>query len=199
MHDDIVREIETTYRGHLAAGPRLLFIGTSQTWGSGAATEAETWVRQLETRLKADHPTVQCINGGISGSNSDQLLATWRSQWDFLKPDLVVICLGFNDGNPEVLTRNLTAMIDLDKARGARTLLIAEPDCTEYADGGPPQRQVAVRALGTKLGVPVVDMPVFLAAHRDDGYLWWDMVHLTSYGQKLFADRLYDDVRRLLP
>jgi hypothetical protein len=40
-------------------------------------------------------------------------------------------------------------------------------------------------------------MPRHLAERADDGFLWWDWVHLTSYGQELFAEFLVDELERL--
>lgn len=54
-----------------------------------------------------------------------------------------------------------------------------------------------MRRLGTELRVPLVDMHAHLRSSRDTGFLWWDQVHLTSYGQRLFADKLYGEIMKL--
>ena len=44
----------------------------------------------------------------------------------------------------------------------------------------------------------LIDMPVRLYDHYDDGFLWWDRVHLSSVGQSLFADVLMDELAPVL-
>ena len=39
--------------------------------------------------------------------------------------------------------------------------------------------------------VPVIPMHEYLGRNYTRGFLWWDHVHLTSYGHQLFAERLY--------
>jgi lysophospholipase L1-like esterase len=38
----------------------------------------------------------------------------------------------------------------------------------------------------------VVEVHEPLVAERDGGFLWWDRVHLTSYGQERLARRLLE-------
>ena len=41
-----------------------------------------------------------------------------------------------------------------------------------------------------QLGVPFLDMHSTLKGKFHTGFLWWDFVHLTDYGQSLVGDRL---------
>ena len=45
--------------------------------------------------------------------------------------------------------------------------------------------------------LPVVDMHQWMKLHSRRGFLWWDAIHPTSYGHRLIAERLVDDVRAL--
>jgi hypothetical protein len=45
---------------------------------------------------------------------------------------------------------------------------------------------------------PIVDMQAYLAQNEDRGFLWWDSVHLTSFGQRLFAERLLPELVAVL-
>jgi len=49
--------------------------------------------------------------------------------------------------------------------------------------------------LAAELAVPLVPMHRHLARHGDEGFLWWDFAHLTSFGQQLFAERLLEELR----
>jgi hypothetical protein len=58
-----------------------------------------------------------------------------------------------------------------------------------------------MREVGAATGTPVVDMMALLAGERDTGFLWWDGVHLTSFGHRRFAELLHAELLRrdLLP
>ena len=74
--------------------------------------------------------------------------------------------------------------------------MIVEAASAKYHDGPLASRQDALRH--AEWGVPVIDIPAFLEGHQDDGLLWWDPVHLSSCGQKLFAERLYPELEKRL-
>ena len=52
----------------------------------------------------------------------------------------------------------------------------------------------ALREIGVVADVEVLDMHGYLAEQIDRGWLWWDFVHLTSFGQELFAERLAEAI-----
>ena len=47
-------------------------------------------------------------------------------------------------------------------------------------------------------GVPVIDMHSYLRDKYDEGFLWWDSVHLADFGQDLFAEKLYNELEQIL-
>ncbi len=53
-----------------------------------------------------------------------------------------------------------------------------------------------MRRVGEENNVTVVDMHAYLLEHYDEGFLWWDNVHLTDFGQELFAQKLYEELNR---
>ena len=174
--------------------PRVLFLGTSQTWGAGAARDRDTFVRRIERALG-----VECINAGVPGAQSTFLLEHYRAEWVDLGPRVTVVDLANNDSDGRMFTRSLVALVELNQARGIGTVFVLEPNSTEYDERRPLEFKHAVmRRVASRMGVPVVDMDAYLAAHHDDGFLWWDHVHLTSFGQRLFTDRLVPEIRAVL-
>ncbi len=197
----ICAAIQDRYAHEVNPGRRIVFVGSSQTWGSGAQTEDQTWVRRIERRLNAEHAAqgpFECINTGISGAISAMLDPLYLQQWITLKPELCVIDLSFNDPSPDDLVRHVKHMIEANQARRIRTLLVLEPACSEYPDPSVPRKREALAGLAQREHVPYVRMQPYLNGHQREGFLWWDMVHLTPFGQQLFADRLYGDAAREL-
>ncbi|HRY97596.1 MAG TPA: SGNH/GDSL hydrolase family protein [Bacteroidales bacterium] len=175
---------------------RVLFIGSSQTWGAGASADSLTLASRF-ARMLSDSlggRAVEAINAGISGMNSDVLLEMYRDDWAGLRPRYVVINLGFNDsGNPR-FGHNLNAMVRLARERGGTPFLLAEP-VNEIRSFHLDNLNI-MRVTASSARVPLVDMHRILPAFEDSGFLYWDFIHLTDYGQERFARAL---VSAMLP
>jgi acyl-CoA thioesterase-1 len=98
----------------------IVALGDSLTAGNGL-NERDAWPAQLERRLRAAGLRWKVINAGISGETSSG--ARGRLAWVLgLKPDIMVLETGANDGlrgiPPQVLQANLDAMLStLDQSR----------------------------------------------------------------------------------
>jgi len=174
----------------------LLMLGSSQTWGAGADKEEHVISHRLEKRLGEKYFLV--LNGGISSCDSEQIMEIYFSQWISLDPFGVIINLGTNDHDPEALYANVRKIAERNHLKGIRTILILEPNLFSPGWGGLKRNHDALINLSEKLKIPAIDMQRFLQTHYDDGFLWYDDVHLTSFGQKLFAEELYDQIKPLL-
>jgi len=103
----------------------IVAIGDSLTAGLGVA-ERDAWPAQLERRLRAAGLRWKVVNAGISGETSSGARA--RLEWVLrLKPDIVVLATGANDGlrgvPPHVLQGNLDAMLATLGARRVTAVL----------------------------------------------------------------------------
>jgi acyl-CoA thioesterase-1 len=103
----------------------IVAIGDSLTAGLGVA-ERDAWPAQLERRLRAAGLRWKVVNAGISGETSSGARA--RLEWVLrLKPDIVVLATGANDGlrgvPPHVLQGNLDAMLTTLGARRVTAVL----------------------------------------------------------------------------
>jgi lysophospholipase L1-like esterase len=201
-------EIRAAIRRRHAVPPpagtvRVLLIGSSQTWGSGASRESETIAAALERLLQAGEPRVryEVVNGGVSAADSALLLSIFEEDWASLAARAVVVNLSNNDADPAAFARNLERMATLVRRAGGQPLFVLEANSPEDRRAELEKlaaKHEAMRRVGREQGVPVVDMHGYLLENQDRGFLFWDFAHLTSLGQKLFAERLYPEVRRLL-
>jgi lysophospholipase L1-like esterase len=185
---------------------RILVLGTSQTWGSGAARPEDVWVRRLEAALQreaAPGERFELIDGGLPGENAKKLREVYEKRWIQWQPELVLVDLGNNDRDAGELARELERIASLSAERGIRLAFIPEPNCIESR--GPDSLAVlranhaAMRQVAARLGIPVVEVHDALIAEADTGFLWWDRVHLTSYGQERLAALLFDQRATWLP
>jgi len=171
---------------------RILFVGTSQTWGEGVAKEADSFVRVIEQRLNSELNEAgpfECLNGGICGQDSYGLLAVYEKEWIEFNPQMVVANLSSNDIDANGFGKNLERLIQINEDRGIKTLFVLEPNPV----GRWPLETVMHDVMGEAAEthhVSIVDMHRYLIDHHDDGFIWWDHVHLTSFGHRLMADGL---------
>ena len=194
---EVIKSIKRTYTPSPGEGVyRILFLGTSQTAGAGARKADHTFVRGLENLLNesaAPGTSYECINGGINGLDSGQILEIYKREWLSLAPHTVVVNLAHNDIFLGAFVQNLEALLALNAASAVQTILVLEPISTEF-----PMRMshkyMLMRRLAEKYRVQAVDMHAYLSAKYDVGFLWWDRVHLTSFGQELFAAQLYEEI-----
>ena len=173
---------------------RVAFLGTSQTWGSGAERIAETFVARCH-RLLAQalgDISVETYNFSFSGPNSTELLSKYAESWRFSEPDLLVINLSNNDRGPDTLTANLRTLAHLARAAGGRVVFLLEPNAAEVEHRGLREKHSAIQRLGEELHVPVWNLDGYLSSDPvyDSGMMWWDKVHLTSYGHGVVTEWL---------
>ncbi len=104
----------------------IVAVGDSLTAGLGV-DENQSYPAQLARRLMDDGHLYQVINAGVSGETSTGTLS--RIQWvlSTLKPDIVILETGANDGlrglNPDLLQTNLDQLISILKANNTQVIL----------------------------------------------------------------------------
>ena len=173
---------------------RVAFLGTSQTYGSGAERISETFVARCHSLLAQalGDISVETYNFSISGSNSTELLSKYAESWRFSRPDLLLINLSTNDRKVDTLTANLRSLAHQTRAAGGRTVFLLEPNAAEVKYRGLREKHSAIQRLGQELRVPVWNIDGYMSSDLvyDSGMMWWDQVHLTSYGHGVVAEWL---------
>jgi len=181
---------------------RVAFLGTSQTWGSGAERISETFVARCHGLLAQTlgDISVETYNFSISGSSSTELLTKYAESWRFSRPDLLVINLSTNDRKIDTLTENLRTLAHLARTAGGRVVFILEPNAAEVDHRALQKRHSAVQRLGQELGVPVWNLDRYMSSDPvyDSGMIWWDFVHLTSYGHGVVAEWLAPQILAMI-
>jgi lysophospholipase L1-like esterase len=182
---------------------RILTLGTSQTWGAGAVSENETWPRVLEGLLNGAQRKFEVVNAGVSGLVSAQVLDVLRKDLASFEISAAIVNLSNNDVDTAQFRRNLDALVTELQARGAQAVLTLEPNspeklATDSRHGPLAHKHEIVRAVARAHNVPVIDLHEHLAKRSDAGFVWWDFVHLTSFGQRLLAEKLAAELPTVL-
>lgn len=110
-----------------AQAPVILVYGDSISAGYGIRVE-QGWVSLLGQRIAREGYEFRVVNASVSGETSTGGLARLPRTLDALRPAIVLLELGANDGLrglPLAITRaNLDRMLTLASAHGARLLLL---------------------------------------------------------------------------
>ncbi|HMW08698.1 MAG TPA: SGNH/GDSL hydrolase family protein [Leptospiraceae bacterium] len=197
--EEVVSEFVSQY-GNNKNKPRIWFIGSSQTWGSGVYREEDTFVRIIEKELQKAGYNIECINGGVSGFTSAMALDVFNANFDKFKPDYVILNLSHNDAffkiSPDEFIKNLRAFVEKNRVHHVTTILVVEPVETHFLESK--KHQDIMREFAVKENIPLIDVHNELVLKGDDGFLWWDRVHLTSYGNLLFAQVMLDPLKKII-
>jgi lysophospholipase L1-like esterase len=120
---------------------RLLTVGDSVTFGWELSEDEATWPGQLQGLLDGralPRRRYRVINGGVPRYTSEQVLRFLRERLDELQPDLVVVCVGWNDlafsYQPDWYPR--ISFSGQDKARYCRTFSPAIVRAVRHWKGG---------------------------------------------------------------
>lgn len=182
---------------------KIIFIGTSQTWGAGAEKENEAMVKVFDSNLikyaseSANKKDYQVINTAISGSDSTELLHFYKENWIKLLPKIVIINLSNNDRNNEIFKKNLQEFIKLNNEQKIKTVFVLEANSLENTPTELINHKI-MRNIGIEGGALVLDLHSYVKSKRDTGILWWDSVHPTSYGHQLIGDFIFESVKDML-
>jgi lysophospholipase L1-like esterase len=122
--------IPARFRQRIVQGKpiKIVAIGSSSTYGSGASSPAASYPSRLEAELKAKLPglPVTVLNKGVGGEEAAQMVARFPADVLDEKPDLVLWQVGSNSvlrdhPTPALLIRQ---GIETLKAQGAEVVLI---------------------------------------------------------------------------
>jgi acyl-CoA thioesterase-1 len=182
-----------------ASGRVIAVLGDSLTAGLGVAPD-EAYPAQLEARLKREGYDYRVINAGVSGDTSAGGLR--RIDWVLrLRPDVVIVALGANDGlrgQPvRELRDNLVAIVKKARDANARVLLAGMRVPTNYGPDYTRDFAAVFPEVARRTNVPLV--PFLLEGVAAEVRLnQGDGIHPNAEGQRLIAEHLWPHLRPLL-
>ncbi len=199
-------------------GNKIVFAGDSVTDDGRARPVGEGlwgalgngYVRMIDTFLTVDYPDlfIRCVNMGISGNTSRDLLARWDTDVTKLDPDIVVLCIGFNDVwrqfdcpaqpdfavLPEEYRQNLNAMADKTTAKMIwMTPYYLETNENDLMRKRMDEYSTICMEEAAKRNIPCVNLQaafVEILQHRYPACITWDRVHPSWIGSLIIARAL---------
>ena len=199
----------------LEDGQKILFAGDSVTDDGRARPVGEgNWaalgngfVRLIDSCLAAEYPErkIHTVNMGISGNTSRDLLARWETDVNALKPDWVVLCIGFNDVwrqfdspaisewavSPQEYANNLRRMAENTKAKMIwMTPYYLEPNKEDAMRKRMDEYRAVMKEEAAKRGIPCIDLQekfAHILKYRYPAYITWDRIHPGVVGSVIIA------------
>ncbi|TQV78698.1 arylesterase [Exilibacterium tricleocarpae] len=182
-----------------AQAKTLLVLGDSLSAGYGIDIE-QGWVQLLQDRLD-QRGDFTVVNASIGGETTGGGLARLPDLLKEFQPDLVIVELGGNDGlrgHPiKLIRRNLTAMVELNRAAGAATLLVGIQIPPNYGARYTRQFSAVFPQVAEELSLPLVPFFLDKVALRE-GAMQSDGIHPNTSAQPQMLDNVWPYLEPML-
>ena len=184
----------------MASDRTILVFGDSLSAAYGIRPE-QGWVALLTQRLQAQGYGYEVVNASVSGETSVGGLQRLPRALQIHQPGMVILEVGANDGlrglPVAAAKENLTKMVQLSQAAGARVLLVGiriPPNygpryTTEFADMYP--------EIAKQYHLPLVPFLLEKVA-LDPALMLEDGMHPNARGEPLVLDTLWQGLEPLL-
>ena len=183
----------------------IVAVGDSITAGLGV-DETFAYPALIQKKLAADGYFFKVVNAGISGETSSGTLS--RVNWviSSLKPDMVILVIGANDGmrgiDPNHLRKNLDQIISILKEKDIQILLGAMKMLPNLGPDYAGKFERVYPEIAAKNNISLI--PFFLKGVAGETKLNQpDGIHPTAEGYSVIADHIYpyilDAVLKLQP
>jgi len=184
-----------------AEAPVILVFGDSISAGYGLAHVEQGWVELLKTRLSALGYGYQVVNASVSGETTAGGLARLPRALELHHPKIVILELGGNDGLRALpvaqMRANLTQMVELATAAGAKTLLVGMRMPPNYGPEYTEQFAMVFSDLARDRKLPVVPFLLTDIA-LSPTLLQGDDIHPNAAGQPVLLENVWPTLKPLL-
>jgi acyl-CoA thioesterase-1 len=176
-----------------SARKTIVAVGDSLTAGLGV-DESEAYPALLQRKLSQGGYRFKVVNAGVSGETSSGTLSRIKWVISFLKPDIIILETGANDGlrgiDPKVLRKNLDRIVSIIEASHIKVLLCGMKMLPNL---GPEYVTAFSRIypeIARKYEIPLV--PFFLeGVAGDPRFNQPDGLHPTAKGYRRIVDHIY--------
>ena len=178
---------------------KLIVLGDSLTEGYGVARET-AFPAVLEKKIQSDKKNWSVVNAGVSGSTTASAIS--RMRWVFRsKPDLVILCLGANDGLRGLKVaeskKNLDEAIRFAKDQKVTVILGGLYMPPNYGADYTKEFRQMYEDLAKQHKIPFI--PFLLEGVGGEAkYNLADGIHPNEKGHEIIATTVYNSIKDLL-
>ena len=183
-----------------ATTPKILIYGDSLSAAYGIPQQ-QGWAALLQQKLAQAKLTYAVINASISGETTDSGLTRLASTLKQVKPRIIILELGANDGLRGLpinnMRNNLSAMIQLCKKSGIKVLLIGMRIPPNYGVKYTEAFSQTYIQLAKQHKVALVPFMLESVAARPE-LIQADGLHPNTLGQPIILENIWPELRKLL-
>lgn len=183
-----------------AHGANLLILGDSISAAYGLGPR-EGWATLLEERLKQRRFDYSVVNASISGETTSGGATRIGEALDRVKPAVVIVALGGNDGLRGLPTSqmkaNLSRIVETAQGRGARVLLVGIRMPPNYGARYAREFEAAFVEVAKRYRVPLVPYILKGIGERRE-LMQEDNIHPTAAAQSKILDNIWPKLEPLL-
>ena len=167
----------------------FLFLGGSQTWGAGSSKADFSWVAKFSAKNRS--LPYHFVNGAYSGAKVTDLKIPLQIVQKKGPVKILFLIVGHNDYGNARFREQLEELLALVDTKVTSIWLLQEPVSPENIKAMKEAYGV-VSLVAQKTGAHYFDASRALEYKVDEGFLWWDRIHLTDFGQSLMAEFVHD-------
>jgi acyl-CoA thioesterase I len=184
-----------------ADAPVILVYGDSISAAYGLKNVGDGWVELLRTRLKEQGYVYQVVNASVSGETTAGGLARLPRALQVQHPKVLVLELGGNDGLRALpiaqMRANISQMIDLGAAAGAKVLLVGMRMPPNYGPEFTEQFHAVFTSLAREKKTALVDFLLDGTA-LDPNLIQADDIHPNVAAQPILLNNVWPALKPLL-
>lgn len=178
-------------------GPRILFVGSSQTIGSGADKVENSFFALTHRILSKKIPGLESLNISQSGAEPQIMLMYFKAFFPEWNPDYVVINLGYN--NSYFNKKYDDPIREMFQASTGKKVFLMNEAFLDHPQWAGKLIKTNIR-LAAENHSTIIDLYGYLLklTAKKEAHLWWDNVHLNNLGHiragHFIADQISDNL-----
>lgn len=187
--DQVLPRVRQQFDALQTSQYRILLVGSSQTWGSGAESQTEqfeVYLQDIFRKIKKKKD-LAVINTAVPGVRIEKM-TNFVGMLDSYRIDEVILNSSHNDYFTEDFKVYLDRLIRLCQSKKIKITLLLEANYFAEENPNLLRNHEVLRAAGKAHKINVIDLHGKFSSIAEQGYYWWDNVHLTSEGQRIAAE-----------
>lgn len=183
-----------------AENSKILVYGDSLSAAYGI-TQPQGWVTLLQQKLNAEGYHYEVANASISGETTSGGLTRFEKTITTIKPKIVVLALGANDGlrglPTQEMRKNLSAMITYSQKKKAKVLLLGMRIPPNYGPKYTEAFYQTYQQLGQQHNISLVSFMLDQVAAKPH-LIQADGLHPNALGQPVILNNIWPALKLML-
>lgn len=187
--DQVLQRVNEKLKAQPKSARLIVLLGSSQTWGSGARYKDKSVGDFFDIAVKEKFKNTNTINLGVPGARLHMMIRNLSQVLDQQVTEVILIA-GNNDSANDRFVADLERLRVLTQRNNIKLHIVKEANYFKAPYPHLSKNHETLQNFADKHRLKVFDLHLYMAEKSKDGYLWWDLVHMTELGQKYMAEGL---------